>query len=419
MKVRLFFTIFVLLLITSCTTDDSQDITEAEVSTILTLEMEAGYLTAEDSFYYLIQDNTGNNIQSGFGDLTNGQSVSIEGDGSISGLNISLFEYNNNQNRIEATTYLNVDTDKTITLKTSPSAAISAPVQVQFSNVPNQLDEFVFSSNNRFTPGSRSILPPGDISFGIGGYAQNQTSFITIEDINSSIPKYQILTLTDANVNQIDLANSVAMETSHQISSSILDAQISTRLVGYQNADFENPEGNHVLYTRYSPSLEQGAFTIYSLDNFFSDYKLTVYAEDDNAEYIQITNGNIPSDFTALDANFSINQNSFSSYQISGDNTVSASQTYWTLKGENGVSDILRWNVYASDDQSAFITTTELPSTLPDELAALGDLEQLNLEFTRALNVPTADYNETMNLIFNGERLSLLPLLYYKTIYTQ
>ncbi|XLS27693.1 hypothetical protein ACJD0Z_10855 [Flavobacteriaceae bacterium M23B6Z8] len=419
MKKRFFYSILILLTMAACTTDDAPDITQIETATLLTIEMEGNYLATNDAFYYLIQDTGGTIIPSGFGSLTNGQTIAIEGDAALNGLNISLFKFISNQNRIEAVSYLEVPIAKTLTLKAPPAISSSSSVEVQFENTPDQLDEFVFSANNRFTPGSLSILPAANTSFGIGNYGQLETTFTSIEDVTSSVPSYQIFTPTDANVNTVDFANNIPMENSHSISNDLEGATIRTKLVGYRDNNFESPEGNHVLYNTYTPSTTQGAFTIYSLNNFFSDYQLTIYGNTNEAEFIQITNGAIPSNFKGQDTSLSIDQDAFANYQISAAETNTATSTYWTLKGTDGISDVLRWTVYAYNDQSAFISLSDLPTSLTNDFPELANMEQMNLEYARSIVIPTASFNTAIDTIFSGGRLSLSTFVYYKTIYTQ
>ncbi|WP_340198867.1 hypothetical protein [Ascidiimonas sp. W6] len=419
MKLNFLFSIVTLLIFSSCTVDDSQDIAQQEPTAILTLEMDSDYLQQGDTFYYLVQNIEDENITSGFGSLNNSQSITLESNNELDGLNVSLFTYRANQNRIEAKTYLNINPEQLITIRSRPSGTSTESVQVQLSNVPNRLDEFVFSANNRFTPGSLSIIPPNtETSFGIGNYANLQTTFTTIEDVSSSIPKYQVLTLTSDEVNQVDVAAGTEMENSHQITSSISDVQLRTKLVGYQNSDFENPDGNNLLYNTYSPVLSQNNFTVYSMNNFFSNYQLSIYAQNVNAAYLQVTNGTIPSEFTPIDPVLTIEQASFLNYQINTDNTFTTSKTFWTLKGENGISDALRWEVYANGNQSNFTSLSSIPANLPEDFDALKDLEELHLEYARAIEVPNTNYDELITIIFDGNDLSLLPIIYSKTIDT-
>lgn len=382
--------------------------------------MDQDFLNEDDSFYYLIQNNAGESLPFGFGSLENGNTLAFEGDSNIEFINVSVFKYVANQNRINAITYLNISTEKTINLAPNASSTSGSPVQVQIINRPSQLDEFIFSANNRFTPGSLSILPPDEnTSFGIGGYDQLQTSFVTIEDVDSSIPQYQILNLSDDNVNIIDYNDNLEMETSHEISSTISDVQLTIELKGYQTSDFENPEGNHVLYNNFRPSLVQNNFSIYSLNSFFSDYRLDVLAEKNNIKYTQTTNGSIPSTFTPIDPLISINQSSFSNYEIVADNSYSTTNSHWTLKDENNASDLLQWSIYSSNNQSSFLELSNLPSNLPPELEALNSIEELNLNFVRAINIPGQDYDTSINILFQSDDLNLLPEISTKTLLAQ
>jgi hypothetical protein len=416
MTIRLFSIFILLTFFINCTTDDSPAIVE---SALLTIELDPDYLSENDSFFYLIQNNAGETLPDGFGSLTNGETVIFEGNSNIETLNVSLFNYSALQNRVDAKTYLNIPAENTISLN-SVGSTTNPSVEVQLVNRPNLIEEFNFSANNKFTPGSHFLLPSDEnIPFTIGGYDQLETTFVTIEYISSSIPKYQILNMTNDNVKLIDYDNGVDMEVSHNITSTISDAELRIGLKGYRTSDFENPEGNHILYNVYNPSLVQNSFTIYSMDSFFSDYQLRISAEQDNFVYEQITNGSIPSTFTTIEPSITINQASFLNYEIISDDSFSTANSYWNLKDENGVSDLLRWNIYSTSNQSSFISLNDLPADLPSELEVLNSLEELNLESVKAIDVPGQDYFSLMNVIFEGSSFNFFPEVYSKTLTVQ
>lgn len=381
------------MLIISCQSDE-------EIDTdlfILTIEVKNGAIPDGVRLFYSIKGESGEDIKSG--ELHNGRFFISDETYNGNKVAITFFTiWPFFQNTVQS--YLDVPIGEVVTFNgrnASPSTTISR--SIKFEGFTTDFKQISLSQNkNLKIIKPKSIIENESLSFDFD--SNDPFTFLALIPTEG---RWEYQTFDINEMTTIVGRTNLPMENEHAIS--IPDALEKTfkynlglrGFIGEASPMSNSYYINNEFYATFSSNILK-----FYTPSIFDNYALSLAVQTENTSFNQLTIGEIPNEFTFLDASFEVDS-IFENQGIKVNSFDELTYTNSTWRYNNGLTPLI-WSIYSPQSPEGGYLIHEIPESITTETDQLNSIDLLEISSVRAVKIDNTNYSEWVVPLLNSNK---------------